>query len=89
MGKGFDFMSRWRGASVPKFSWVRGPVPPGESEHSDSTATISGFHDHVTLTLSADLTTVVAATIAASTLSLGVSVSIVVLSIQALISMPA
>ncbi|WP_315721706.1 MULTISPECIES: hypothetical protein [unclassified Bradyrhizobium] len=84
-------MSRWRGASVPKFSWVRGPGSPGTSEHSEGpvTATVSGFHDHVTLTLSADLTTVVAATIAASTLSLGVSVSIVVLSIQAVISMPA
>ncbi|NPU11279.1 hypothetical protein HL667_19955 [Bradyrhizobium sp. 83012] len=84
-------MSRWRRASVPKFSWVRGPGS-GTSEHSEGplTATANGFHDHVTLTLSADLTTVVAATIAAaSTLSLGVSVSIVVLSIKAVISMPA
>jgi hypothetical protein len=41
------------------------------------------------LTLSPSLTTAVVATIAASTLSLGVSVTIVVVSIHTVMSMPA
>jgi hypothetical protein len=83
-------MSGWRLASVPRFSWVRGHASPQESNHRRGLRTpVSGFHDHATLTLSPSLTTAVVATIAASTLSLGVSVTIAVVSIRAVLSMPA
>ncbi|UFZ03633.1 hypothetical protein LQG66_31175 [Bradyrhizobium ontarionense] len=84
-------MYRWRRASVSKFSWVRGHTSPQEPEHREEPfhATISGFHHNATLTLSPRLTTAVVATIAASTLSLGVSVTIVMVSFRAIMSIPA
>ncbi|MGJ4905224.1 hypothetical protein ACQR0V_26905 [Bradyrhizobium sp. HKCCYLS2058] len=83
-------MSGWRLASVPKFSWVRGQAwPLAPDLRRELPAPVSGFHDDATLTLSPSLTTAVVATIAASTLSLGVSVTIAVVSIRALLSMPA
>ncbi|MGJ4885531.1 MULTISPECIES: hypothetical protein [unclassified Bradyrhizobium] len=83
-------MSGWRLASVPRFSWVRGHASPQQSDHCRGLLTpISGFHDDATLTLSPSLTTAVVATIAASTLSLGVCVTIAVVSIRAVLSMPA
>ncbi|GLH81128.1 hypothetical protein SSBR45G_60370 [Bradyrhizobium sp. SSBR45G] len=84
-------MCRWRMASVPKFNWVRGQASPlGPAQHEEAfQGPVSGFHDNATLTLSPSLTTAVAATIAASTVSLGVSVTVVIWSIQAVISMPA
>ncbi|MFC5321609.1 hypothetical protein ACFPPG_07470 [Bradyrhizobium oligotrophicum] len=49
----------------------------------------AGFHDDATLTLSPRLTSVVAASIAAGTLSLGISATIAMMSIRALLSIPA
>jgi hypothetical protein len=89
MGKGFDFMFLWCRASVPNFNLVSGYGSPQPSERREGLFHAHGFHDNATLTLSPSLTTAVAATIAASTLSLGVSVTVVVLSIQAVMSMPA
>jgi hypothetical protein len=83
-------MSRWRRACVSKLSWVRGQASPQDAEHRrELRKPISGFNDDATLTLSPSLTTAVVATIAASTLSLGVSVTIVVVSIHTIMSMPA
>lgn len=84
-------MYRWRRASGSKFNWVRGHASPQESGHREEPfrATISGFHHNATLTLSPRLTTAVVATIAASMLSLGVSVTIVMVSFRAIMSIPA
>jgi hypothetical protein len=89
MGKGSAFMFLSRRASVPKFNLVRCPawLQPPERRQGPVHAHANGFHDNATLTLSPNLTTAVAASIAACTL--GVSVTVVVLSIQAVMSMPA
>ncbi|MGJ5178646.1 hypothetical protein ACQR16_28530 [Bradyrhizobium oligotrophicum] len=75
-------------ASDLHFDWVRDLASPQDSERREepSHALISGFHDDAMLTLSPSLTTAVVAIIAACTVSLGVSVTIVVLSIQAIMS---
>ncbi|MGJ5206700.1 hypothetical protein [Bradyrhizobium sp. HKCCYLR20261] len=79
-------MSRWRRASVPRFSWVRGQASPQRSEHhQDLSTTVNGFHDNATLTLSPGLTTTVAVVIAASTISL--SFTLTVLSVRAVLSL--
>lgn len=79
-------MSRWRRASVPSFSWVRGQVVPQELEHhSDPSTIVSGFHGNATLTLPSGLTTAVAVVIAASTISL--TFTLTVLSARAVLSL--
>jgi len=82
-------MYRSRRAFVPKFNWVRSCALPPETERHEGPFHARGFHDGATLTLSPSLTTAVVAIIAVSMLSLGVSVTIVVLSLQALFSTPA
>ncbi|BAM92122.1 hypothetical protein S58_61470 [Bradyrhizobium oligotrophicum S58] len=90
MGKGFDFMYRWRRASVPNSLGLRGLASPLEAERPDERFQAdAGFHDDATLTLSPRLTSVVAASIAAGTLSLGISATIAMMSIRALLSIPA
>jgi len=90
MGKGFGFMYRWRRASVLKILGLRSlashlaPERHDERFHSDA-----GFHGDATLPLPPRLTSVVAAGIAAGTLSLGISATIAIMSIRALLSLPA
>ncbi|CCD94031.1 conserved hypothetical protein [Bradyrhizobium sp. ORS 375] len=79
-------MSRWRRASVPSFSWVPGLASPHSLEqHKDPSTNASGFHDNATLTLSPGLTTAVAVVIAACTISLSFTLS--VLSARAVLSL--
>ncbi|MGY3447999.1 hypothetical protein [Bradyrhizobium sp. USDA 4353] len=77
-------MSRWRRASVPSFSWVRGHVAGLEPDGDPSTI-VSGFHGNATLTLPSGLTTAVAVVIAACTISL--SFTLTVLSARAVLSL--
>lgn len=83
-------MYGWRRASVPNVSCVRDrawSLRPGRPDEPSRAS--EGFHDTATLTLPPRLTSVVAASIAAGTLSLGVSVSLAMISIRTLMSIPA
>ncbi|CCD98385.1 hypothetical protein [Bradyrhizobium sp. STM 3809] len=85
-------MSGWRGASVPKFNWIRGQASSPDWDQRDAPfqELTGGFHHDATLTLSPRLTTAVAAIIiAASTVSLGMGVTFVIWSIRTVIAMPA
>ncbi|MGY4303472.1 hypothetical protein ACVIJ6_000715 [Bradyrhizobium sp. USDA 4369] len=80
-------MYGWHRASVPSLSGIRGPSSLSLLERPDGSFRAGGFHGNATLTLSPRLTSIVAACIAAGTLSLGVSiVTIATLSIRALMS---